>query len=469
MKSVVTLLFCLWLSGCAFRQPDGASAAAGDAPAAALPPYTLSMTSIWQEGTAESPRTRSEKRPVAPLRESAGTYAWDLPIHLPALVPDSMDFKVEVPLPLSAAQTLSAEDVVVQLGESGTEHPMFRALKRGTRLEANQSAVHPAQSVLSVSVSGLREAFPVDSQSLYDLRLTVHDKDGRPIAVLEGPVMTPPSAVGAVQTTSAEHERGSNEVVKEAWKRIRSGALDLYLLQVVRVENPSAFPIEIDFPVHPEEAKLWTRTEGRTYVDKGCSYEVRTSDETTVLTQDIYLIPWAELTRQEIPLALRQPLARPRGTLTLAAGETGFIGVYGSGGAQLQAVEQGRKPSLFSTQSVSNGCYWWCTGRTNYVWWYRSSNFGDHHYQACMACSEADPGSCNECYATEPPGDKGNRFCWMTMWQNRRQQVTETLGTQTHPILLDFNRTKTRFLVRWSGSVETREFPAVKESSAQMQ
>jgi hypothetical protein len=226
---------------------------------------------------------------------------------------------------------------------------------------------------------------------------------------------------------------------------------------VLEVHNTSAWPVVVEFPGHPDKARLSGVNERVEYVDHGCSHEVRHTQESDSFSEQIFIISEKERPAQLLSIAANPP-ARPIFSVQIDPNEKTLLSIFGSGDRIPGLLETGRARSDFVTQAVQSRCVWWCNG---------TLAGGPGFPPGRPFCKDCDwPGGalpkideCNQCKATEPVGGHITGLYCVRQWNQVRETVNLQLGLRTHPVLLTIPGEQNSLGFRWAGSSEVRTMP----------
>jgi hypothetical protein len=459
----LALLAAVAFTGCAFK--DKSEGTGSGLQPGQLDPV-LSITLSWQEGEEEARAERSEKRRLRRSQDQL-FWTWDAPLDLPQKAPAGLDVRFDVPAGEERLRGLTVEDFVIEgrrgRGDAGGGFDeRFRPLRRSSLLELTPS-VHAGVTGAKLRIEGLDALFPEEEQGVLEIRVSIRDASGNWISRYVGLLRTPPSLVSFKQMTLSEFEAGGRTLDRDI-KRIRTESVQLELLQVQEVKNGTNSPVELDYPNRLIDSELASRVEAFEYVDQGCNYELRHTDEEFSYTESVYLAAFKGLD-QAVAFIGANPQASAVQTLRLEVGETAWIGIYGAGRDLPSLVDTGRAPSELQRTSVQGRCYWQCRAKSDYLWWFRDENRGHPHYRECKACEAGDIDSCNSCRANDPNViSRPQTYCFW--WVQTRQQVEVEVGTRTYPITMLIVPQTNSLQLRWPEASELREkrwpHPAVR-------
>lgn len=472
MKNLSFLITALLLSACAPTLDDNTgSSSQGNSPETVLESIPMQVTYVTDQlvttkhGTLKptQPSFQSAIQPQASVASESVRYQVIAPITLPATVPDAIRLSANMPM-----RKTVVSKVAVLSQEQGPDSPVVQA--EIVPLVAEESG-------MALQIKGLRQVFSdhIEKEESIDITLTGDNHASFQITLT---LRTPPS-LKSEQILVSDYEVKTKPIAANM-KALRSLSVKLDLLQVIRLTNPSERSKVLALPIRPQ-GKLSTHENTAQANTSWCSYSLSSQDQDKTLSTEFYLLPMTlsdGVMNDQLPKTFASFIDRalPDNSyeLTFDPHEEKLIGIYGSGEQVASLMQNGHSRSNLQSIQVPTSCrsrcgdprrdmyHWDGYNRARQYWdsqgWPGASRICDRlrssyrifpespvpnedDFNACAQwelTNGTSPWDDHRFCASMPPGNPWG-YQSREYWNVQKTTTTVLVGTQTYPVMLNFD------------------------------
>ncbi|MCC7441298.1 MAG: hypothetical protein IT285_06685 [Bdellovibrionales bacterium] len=411
-----TWIVCALMSlvgSCAFKEPEKDTRSLEGTLIGNTSPYSLAVD--WTHETAVLPdKLLKARRSIHGGKQDQFQTAE--PLTIPANVPEIVYLGLELPVDrMKEAARFSKVALVIE----GRRFEVVSDL-----LEGHESV--PRKWNVILSVSGLSAVLPMARSRAGVLDVELYGQLQR-LASVKIPLRTPPSQV-EVKTLTLRDLSAQDGASYAPLFTLPLDGDRLQLVQVLRIRNDEAVPIEIRVP-RRLGADLAQWENQLTHKDKKCSYAIVQTPSWRQLAQELYALPMDGRLVFEAIQTIQNTDLEGELSVKVAPGATADVGLYGHGDGVDQWMKDGPKGPEFTQVRVDDSCYTVCI----------------KHLCTCTMCEKRV-----EWFEDAPEHFEANqRVCECDKWETRRRRVNVTVGVNREPVLLRLREGAGSWLVRF--------------------
>jgi hypothetical protein len=373
-------------SGCAFRPDSDAEGLTGNSAALRM--------GWWVD---EHTKSAALLRPLH-LVQSERLLRSDSPVTLPAHVPDLLDIELSVPKALAEVNPGTVVLQWVKQGSVSVLHPV--------KVQAVPGSAEV--TTVSIALSGVHDLLPNDAEASGELRFIVQKGSGEVAITAVQELRTAPVTL---EITQGAPDSGDFEGLDEPRARaFVMSAVRYDLLQVVRVRNLSAYPIELEVPM---SAPVSVKSRGERYITKPagpCGFDGWVEFTNAVISEDVKVVALAGDIARTVMLQKGASEGERKSFVTIQPGAVGRIGTYFSGPKMQSLAEGTYKLAVAGKEKIVSHCESRCdhkrTGADEFprCWtpnWRKIPNLQWRQIQDCLDCGNGSQRGCESCAVWE--------------------------------------------------------------------
>ena len=292
-------LILIALSACAWKGAAGTEAAQPDPDPS--PSIGLDAAQSLSQMDANSAsfilfnwKDKNGEEGAVPLKRSlvrygsASQFAFELPVTLPALVPDVLSIEARIPVTPLAGAHWSAEANGHSIGNADKSFNF--------RVDSLLAVKEYESSRITLNLSGLKSVLRDDQEDVLTLQLAFDDPaTGKRAGVIQMALATPPSKILTSQMSTEDYFAAKGDGPRD-FRRLTTSSLSLMLLQIIEVKNGALYPVEMEYANRPvgllsssfKEITTQEQVDEKTLT---CSTTDTTKEWTSELSKTFYVLP----------------------------------------------------------------------------------------------------------------------------------------------------------------------------------